>query len=256
MYEESDLLFGETWEENSSIEFEEIYEKSHIPYTNGITFEQLMEHIYLKDKQLLQKIPIVGNDAPKKDILDLQERLTQKIKNGTIEKDFVLTPLLTLSPEQHWVVAVVSPDCIELFDLTLQTREQQYKISRFNVSQYDCINKSAIQRIDGTICGICSAEFMIEALKKNNLQELKRDIDDVCLEVAKNVYRHIGTSKAEKQFTDECLKNTESSITKENIQNKINKQREKERKIIQNIQDTKKQSEKTADIKQIKHIDF
>lgn len=193
-----------------------------------------MKHVSLKNKQLLQKIPIIGNDAPKKDMNRVQQELKQDVQNKAAEKDFILTPLLTLSPEQHWVVAIISPDKIQLFDSTLQTRGQQYKISRFNVSQYDCINGDAIQNKDGTICGLCSAEFMAEASKKNNLRESERNIDDICFKVAKNVYEYINIDEARKQLTSKYVKLVEESLlARQTIQNVINHPIELERQQMQ-----------------------
>ena len=52
-----------------------------------------MKHVSLKNKQLLQKIPIIGNDAPKKDMNRVQQELKQDVQNKAAEKDFILTPL-------------------------------------------------------------------------------------------------------------------------------------------------------------------
>ena len=140
----------------------------------------------------------------------------------TSQKDFIMTPVYNGEFNKgHWTVAIISQDRIDMFDSTLQ-QKNTFEINNKLLKCNETVNaKRQIQNENGKICGLCSAEFIIEASKCDSLEHLKENINTICDKVAANVIKAIGSENAKEQLT-------------EDFQNRVYIQIEKNKRIQNN----------------------
>ena len=132
----------------------------------------------------------------------------QSLKTLT-NKDFIYSPILC-DNDSHWCVAIISKNEIRIFDSTLQTKQANNKLMIGDseqtityLNEYKSLNKEFIvQHKDGQICGLCCAEFIIQASQRNNLRHLNDNIEIICDNVAVRVAEVITREKIRGQLTD------------------------------------------------------
>ena len=182
--------------------------------TDGMGLAEII--LYIKEKQGNLKSFFVLDDSDfMYTVGNIQKFLKEPSTSFVDGKDYILSPLHIGKPNKgHWVVAVISKDEISVFDSTLQTTKQHNnKIAILGRNKFSTnyLNKKPIQDENGTICGLCSAEFIIEASKCKSLKHLKDNMDIICNNVAANVIETLkGLNKPEeieKQLTKDFQNN-------------------------------------------------
>ena len=166
----------------------------------GLALDQMIHHIKVRCEELnkpgiLDSIVGLYDKSTEASIQAVQEHLDHTIAQGEekdilTEKDFICSPILV---NEHWTVAVISKGEINIFDPTLQTKEALDANGQLQIG--DCkqkvhyLNEKPIQDEKGTICGLCSAEFIIEAAQCESLGHLKQNINTICNKIATNVIK-------------------------------------------------------------------
>ena len=123
------------------------------------------------------------------------------IQNNVIDNDeFACCSILT---SQHWCTAILTKDKIYIFDPTLQTHNKENIVQIGDATcQVTFLNDYPMQKQTGQICGLCNAEFIINVAKYDNIKQLNDSKERVCIEVARDVYKTVGSEEAKQQLTD------------------------------------------------------
>lgn len=206
-------------------------------FIGGFDYPHLLHHIGVRCKELskseiLQNIVGLPNEQTEDAINFVQKHIgpiveQQEEKDILTKKDFICSPILK---NKHWTVAVISKNEVNIFDPTLQTRVSGTDLCKLKIDDakeeqtFNCLNKDyQIQKYpaESTICGLCSAEFIIEAAQCDSLEHIRQNINKICNNVAANVIEAIGQKNAETQLT-------------EDFQNRIYIQIEKNKRIQNN----------------------
>lgn len=203
------------------------YKLTSEDYIQGLSYNQMLHHIGMRCKELnkpeiLKNAVGLSDESTEFSIKYVQKHIDSTIVQGEekdilTEKDFICSPILV---NEHWTVAVISKGEINIFDPTLQTkvRKRDYcklKIGDIKEEQtFNCLNKDyKIQEhsTESKICGLCSAEFIIEASQCKSLKHLKDNMDIICNNVTTNIIRAIGSENAKGQLTESFQHNSEIS---------------------------------------------
>ena len=207
----------------------------------GFKYPHLLHHIGVRCEELskleiLQNIVGLPNEQTENAINFVQKHIgpiveQQEEKDILTKKDFICSPILK---NEHWTVAVISKNEVNIFDPTLQTRVSGTDLCKLKIDDakeeqtFNCLNKDyQIQKYpaESTICALCSAEFIIEASKCESLEYLRNNMDRICNNVAANVisiFKNRGKSEEiKKQLT-------------EDFQNRVYIQIEKNKRIQNN----------------------
>ena len=192
MYEQQYRSNGKLYFSNYLYNEGAVYTKTLQNPLGGFELEDVLN--YIKKTNILQYVFRVLDKNTTNSIKKIRELLKDDIK-------FVCSPILK---DKHWVV-VISKSEINVFDPTLQTKEALDANGQLQIG--DCkqkvhyLNKKPIQDKNGTICGLCSAEFIIWASKCESLEHLRQNMDIICDNVATNVIRVIRQENAKSQLT-------------------------------------------------------
>lgn len=184
-------MFGQQYFSNEKLRFSNYSYNENVVYTKKpqdpldcFELEDVLD--YIKETNILQYVFRVLDKNTTNSIKKIRELLKDDTK-------FVCSPILK---DKHWVVAVISKSKINIFDSTLQTKKELNDNGQLQID--DCeqkvyyLNKKPIQDENGTICVLCSAEFIIWASKCESLEHLRQNMDIMCDNVATNVIRVIG----------------------------------------------------------------
>ena len=200
-----------TWKYNDRYNDINGYKLIPEDYVQGLSYNQMLHHIGVKCKEsdkleLLQNIVGLSDESTEVGIKYVREHIgstiAQEEENVLTKKDFICSPILK---DEHWFVAVISKNEINIFDSTLQTKKTLDGNGQLQIGsckqKVNYLNKKPIQNKNGQICALCSAEFIIEASQYRSLEHLKQNINTICNKVATNVIEVIGPENAKSQLT-------------------------------------------------------
>ena len=101
------------WAYNSDYNETCNYKLKKEDYLNGLTYNQILHHIGVNQKEALHKMVGLNNNNTQKCINDIKESLVN-------DDSVTYSPILI---NEHWCVAIISKKEINIFDSTLQTNK-------------------------------------------------------------------------------------------------------------------------------------
>ena len=179
----------------------------------GFELIHILEHI--KNNNILHGTIGLPNKSTNRSIIEIQTNLL--INNN----QFICSTILC-DNNSHWCIAVISKNEINIFDPTLQTKQNNNKLKIGDSEQTvvylnECKSSHKefiVQHKNGQICGLCCAEFIIQTSQCNSFQHLKDNIEIICDNVTVRVTEAVTKEKIEEQLTDYyCKKIKEEGLT-------------------------------------------